>query len=274
MNFNYKICNITPFTFTGVSNKRKAPHISSKEDEFVKSDGAKYKKALEYAKNACIEKLEEDCPYEYSVAISKNGGILYENPGEESHCNILYDKLEPETTIVHGHPSNKFPLSPQDIITFLSTPNIKTIASVCKNGKSCSMTKPENFRNFDSQKEAYDKINEIFIKNWLDCTGVSYELDDEMLNGYEARIKEHFSLKDEDFQFEFYYGNKPKDPKEAFELLKMKSTMMGYMINEPYIEQFLAHSGEVKDNSETEIEILKKFLNKVSEKYGTKLEYN
>lgn len=278
MNLVNTIAQLNRVSFSANYTGSKKISLDMPKDEFIRTENnsSNYIKGYEYAKNTCIERLKENHPYEYSVAIDKDGKVLYENPGEEMHCNLIYEKLVPETTIIHGHPGEQLrPLSPTDITTLLTTPEIKTIVAVSKDGKTCSMSKPKEFaRNLDRYK-IDDEINELFIKNWLDSIGVSYELDEEYIKELEDKIKTQTGIVDDTaFINTFYGGYKPKELKSAFEILKFQSMMRGIRLYEPYIERYLKNAGNSNIDTKQENEILNSFLEKVAKKYGTELQYD
>ena len=277
LNFINNQTQIKPVSF-GCDNCNHHPISKTLlKDEFVKTADSpnKFKKSYEYAKNACMARLQEKDPFEYSVAIDKDGNILYENPGEKYHCTVLFDKLAPETTLIHGHPGEKLsPLSPGDATVFMATPEIKTVIATDKNGNTCSMTKPDNFKNFKDPSITHQEIHELFVKNWLDCIGIPYEADEEYVKECEQELGKYMAIIDkEELPRNLYGGKRPEDLKEAIEMLKFKNMMYGQVLEEPYMKNYMKHSGKIKDGSDEEIEILKQFLKKVSEKYGTELEY-
>lgn len=277
LNFINNQTQIKPVSF-GCNNCNHHPISKTlPKDEFVKTADSpnKFKKSYEYAKNACMARLQEEDPFEYSVAIDKDGNILYENPGEKFHCTVLFDKLAPETTLIHGHPGEKLsPLSPGDITVFMAIPEIKTVVATDKNGNTCSMTKPDDFKNF---KDPYlhKEIDELFMKTQLDYLGIPYETNEEYVKEYEKELGKRKGINDEEKLPQFIYGGeRPENLREAIDMLKSQSLLYGLSFEEPYKKSFNEHIGEIKDGSDKQIEILKQFLKKVSEKYGTELEYS
>lgn len=274
INFPFNVQNVSYPNFKGIENK-KLPE--AKPDEFIKStpDKSSYDKGFEYAKQKCAQTLQGGSAYEYSVAIDEDGNVLYETKGEEKHCNLCHGKLKPNMTVVHGHPGEKLkPLSPQDVITFLKTPEIKKMTAVDKNENSCSLEKPEGFLLFNnSSLDA--RVNEIFMKNWLDVLGISYEIDEDYMDSYENKLKEHFGISDKKELFGFLYGSssRPEDSDTALGTLRFQCCINGITMNEPYVDKFLSPDADVKDDSDLEIQILDSFLNKICEEYNVILKY-
>lgn len=82
-------------------------------------------KALQYAKNRCIQALNNPAPFERSVFI-KDNTILKEIDGDENHINILFSTdFTKDTIFIHGHPKEVWWLSLGDILTCLEK-KIKT----------------------------------------------------------------------------------------------------------------------------------------------------
>lgn len=269
--------NINLVSF-GTNNIKGNDSLKEADGAKTGSDSAnseKFDRSYEYAKSVCSEKLRENCPFEYSVAISKDGEILYEHSGEARNCAVLYDKLKPETTIVHGHPGETLkPLSPNDIIVFLSNPNLKKVVAVDKNGNTCSMTKPDGFMNFKDPSQIHDEVDELFMKNWLEYLGVPWGIDDEFISICEAKLAKKLGTDDEQtIKRKLYNGFVPKNPQEAYDILRYKSSELGTSLFEPHMEKYIKYISTVKSGSEQENEILKKFLEKFSLRYGTVLEY-
>lgn len=82
-------------------------------------------KALQYAKNRCIQALNNPVPFERGVFI-KDNTILKEIDGDENHINILFSTdFTKDTIFIHGHPKEVWWLSWGDILTCLEK-KIKT----------------------------------------------------------------------------------------------------------------------------------------------------
>lgn len=107
-------------------------------------------KALQYAKNRCIQALNGSSPIERGIFI-KDNRILKEIDGDAGHIDIPFSSdFTKGTTFIHGHPENVWWLSFQDILTCLSM-KIKTIFAITKEGKYSSITpNPDRYINFDN----------------------------------------------------------------------------------------------------------------------------
>ncbi len=259
-------------------NNNKVAFRGNFEDRFEKSSDSKMRESLAFAKEYCMESVRCDSPKERSVAIDSIGNILYKNDGEERSCKVEFDKLVPNTTIIHSHPGEKFkPLSPGDVITFLSTPEIKTMIAIGKNGDMCSMTKPDHYY-FGSMDRSIirNKIDEIFMKNWLDVSGISYELDDNYVSYYENKLKEKIGISSEDknaLYQNLFSMDRPQDPKDAIKMIEFQCMYSGITVLKPYMHAFLLND-RVPDDSDLGIEIQKKFNEKIADIYGLELNFS
>ena len=255
----------------------KIPELQN--DVFVKTQDT-FAKALEEAKNWCMESAQKEKPYERCAAVDKQGNILFKVEGEYSRVKPDLYNLPKETVVIHSHPGeNLIPFSIEDIIGFV--PNHEIIQSIVvdKTGKICTMTKPEGFMQmFMNHDQIKAWVNETFMQDWLKYAGIEPKLDDEYVGFCEnLLLKMSDDIDTIDQLYQTLEGNSKKENlDEIYEQLQRmfhrRNTKAITPLEYCYSKSLKTH-GHLGLTPEG-IEFQKAFNEKVANKYDYVFEYD
>lgn len=260
-----------------IKPQTKLPDIPA--DEFVKSNGAKFKQAVQDAIEFCTSSLKSGKQFEQGYVITRDGDFVCKEIGEELSCRIHPSKLKPHSIVYHSHPhyaDDLVPLSAPDVWNLLCNEDVDKVVAVNKHGKTCSLEKKPDFRQMFIKDDTRDEIFEMFEQAWCDGLGIKAEYDDEFIKGLEDAIKQKTGYPDHIFEQVFYNGNKPKRNKAAYKALRASLKYHGLDDSTPARRGFMACGDTIQQiqNEPQGIAIQKMFNERIAERFGLIYEYN
>ncbi len=178
--------------------KRKTPKFVSNKKQSIQAEPLQRdfrctKDLFVYAKQRCIQALNQPEPYEHVViADTKKNKVIVEYVGNSKYCRIDgFEKLnldKQNTVLIHGHPSST-PISPGDIYTLLNS-NLTQVVAINDKGNFSLVAKSTNFdKNVDKaykrfRNDHFDLTSEMLFHN-------AYELYN---NATDYMLKKHTPL--------------------------------------------------------------------------------
>lgn len=113
--------------------------------------------ASTYGREVVMNALKISEPYERAI-IKRRNFVLADIVGDANQVNIseeLIEKLGPNLTIIHGHPTN-LPLSVQDYVTLMKNDNIQSVVAYNADGEYSKLTKlpKKQFKYFSKYRHS------------------------------------------------------------------------------------------------------------------------
>lgn len=279
VNFIGKITKAVGSTLDS-SKCAKINFAKSKDIVSLSPEAKKMQEALKEAYEYCLESVSRQKPKERCVAIDELGNILYKSEGEEKTCKVLPEFLVPNTTLIHSHPGEKLvPLSPADIVSFLTTPEIKKVVAVSKDGGVCYMKKPEGFMQsfFNDESSTREKVEDKFERDWLKFFNIKPKMDEEYISFYEKELMSKFGISSVDELYEKIIGcTKPQNPEDRFGVLNYACLRNGIPVNKPVRHAFLQILPKASDISDTDegIKLQREFNEAIAQRFDLEYQYN
>ncbi len=271
---------LNPLKFNNV--KSKTVHFKSSNDCFIKQSRPE-DAAMKYAKEKILQEIKNSGT-EYMVVISQDGKILAENSGKETEVSVNLSDIAPESILMHGHPE-KFPLSPADITTLLSS-GAKSEEAIMQDGYYSKMTKLPQAQSYIPTSGLYQNLEQRLClaamkEMGLDC---SYKEDDvlPMAKDYLSKtLNKDFSQKSKDEVF-IMLNALGVDTSQNFEnVYNQLKQLMDYSFSnlEKYDKQqnmIMQNYDKIQDflNSDDGKFVRHKFLEEIAKEYNLKYETN
>ena len=186
----------------------------------------------------------------------------------------------PNTTLIHSHPGEKLiPLSPADIISFLTTPEIKKVVAISKDGGVCYMKKPQGFMQcfFNDSNSISEKIQDKFEKDWLKFFNINPQLDEDYINFYEKQLMTKTGIDDIDSLYKEIIGcTRPQNLEDRFGVLNYACMRYGIHVNKPNRHAFLQILPKVSEISHTDegIRVQREFNEAIAKRFDLEYQYN
>ena len=179
--------------------------INVEPDRFIMSNEAKLRLAEERARKNILANMQDG--REHAYLLSYDGRILAQTIGTEDACSVDLKYMDRNCVLIHGHPQNS-PLSPQDVITFLTCKNLQAVEAISSDGKISRLTKTSATADDYDYFEAGFDISYRFCLNILDGLGIDYRDNKSNLIKYGRKLLEK------------YFGNMVLDDEQVIKLLR------------------------------------------------------